>query len=226
MSEENKNKKILRFMSSWDDGFQYDLKVAALLQKFSLPAVFYIPSCCELDDKDLIQLSKSFEIGGHTVSHFQDLKKLSIDELDFELTDNRQWLQELTGQAILRFCYPRGRYNESVMERVKAAGFKQARTTLVMHTIFPEPYRQHTSIQVLQRMEYYGLTWDVMARRLAQQAADTGECFHLWGHSIELERKNEWPKLQEFFEWLIKNFMVVNAYGADADIYYMAPLTK
>lgn len=62
--------------TSWDDGHKLDLKLAGLLEKYSLKGTFYVaPKNREFSQKDLltenqiIKLSKKFEIGAHTLTH-------------------------------------------------------------------------------------------------------------------------------------------------------------
>jgi len=105
---------------SCDDGNLLDFKIAEKLESLGLNCTFYLPSNCELSTKDIQRLAQKFEIGGHTYSHFQDLKKIVNDEyLEYEIKANKDWLEELTGKKINKFCYPRGRYNERVIKFVK-----------------------------------------------------------------------------------------------------------
>ena len=60
-------KERLNFTTSWDDGYKSDVRIAELLKKYILTGTFYIPTCCHLNDEQIISLSKNFEIGGHTI---------------------------------------------------------------------------------------------------------------------------------------------------------------
>jgi len=73
----------LFFTTSWDDGHPMDNRLAELLAKYDIQGTFYIPATniegrSTLTEKDIISLSSSFEIGGHTYSHIY-LDKLSSD---------------------------------------------------------------------------------------------------------------------------------------------------
>jgi peptidoglycan/xylan/chitin deacetylase (PgdA/CDA1 family) len=190
--------KGFHLMFSFDDGYAQDIHVAQILERYGFTGTFFIPNKCELTPEEIVELSKKHNIGGHTVTHPQDLKLLNDEELDYEIGENRKWLQELTGQPIKDFCYPRGRYDDRVIEAVKRAGYETARTTLIgWHFKFPpDQYRQHTTVHTYNRKEYDGEVWQEYARRMLKKALyasknDIGY-FHLWGHSfLELER-NEW----------------------------------
>lgn len=186
------------------------MRLAGLLRQYGLPATFYIPNCCELSEDQIIELGRDFGIGGHTVSHYQDLKSLSDAMIYCEVMDNKTWLEDLVGRDIDRFCYPRGRYNDRVKDIVKICGFKSARTTIVLRTGSDDPFQTDTTIHVFQRREYGGRSWIEVAKEWAQKASEAGGIFHIWGHSKELDRFSEWERLEEFFKWLINNFEIIN----------------
>ena len=194
----------MKIVTSWDDGKQTDLWLADLLRKYQLPATFYIPSCCELTNEELRGLAKDFEIGGHTVTHPADMKMLSVEEIAFEVGDNRKELQNITGQKLESFCYPRGRYDERVIEEVKKAGFTNARTTQIgdIYGVF-DPFKTKTTVHAYNRSEYNGENWLSYAQRylcLANGIEDS--VFHLWGHSREVIVNGLEKELEELFKLL------------------------
>jgi peptidoglycan/xylan/chitin deacetylase (PgdA/CDA1 family) len=69
-----------------------------------------------------------YTVGCHTRTHL-DLCTLSRANLEKEVQGARQTLREKTGQTVLSFCYPSGRYNSQVIDAVRAAGFMGAVTT-------------------------------------------------------------------------------------------------
>jgi len=200
---------MVKILTSWDDGNKLDMKLAELLKKYELPAIFFIPNSCELDDHEIIDLSKSFTIGGHTFSHPNDMKTLSNTDALKELTENKNWLEWMIGRTINWFCYPSGRYSESTIQVVKMAGFKYARTTLVGNvTIADNPYRVATSVHAYpHRKEYNGQNWLEYAKERFDEAEDLGGqgLFHVWGHSWEVDKFNLWVELEELFKYISKN---------------------
>lgn len=192
---------------SCDDGALEDLRVADLLEKYQLPCTFYIPSSSPLMPSDIKDLAEKFEIGGHTVSHPQDLKLLSDDSLDAELAENKIWLEKIIGREVTSFCYPRGRYDERVIEAVIRAGFKQARTTMVGSTDYPlDAFRHHTTVHAFNRSEYEGEEWLSYATRKFHEASQKPDgYFHLWFHSWEIHKNNDWGRLEEIFKIINEN---------------------
>ncbi len=73
-----------------------------------------------------------FEMGGHTRSH-PVLARLDADELDREIAESTASLRRELGERALRsFAYPYGRrwdVSEEAVERVRAAGYRNATTT-------------------------------------------------------------------------------------------------
>ncbi len=201
-------KPRLNFTSSWDDGDALDAKLAQLLHKHSLPATFYLTSHCAMYERigDLLDLG--FEVGGHTMTHPMDMKLLDNDALEWEIGSNKKLL-ELQGAKVTKFCYPRGRFDDRVIEVLKKHKLKEARTTKVLIVDKPtDPYRTDTTIHVYPRAEYGGIDWMIAAQRLAKEASDRNGIFHIWGHSHEIEKLKEWDKLEKFFIWLNENYQI------------------
>jgi len=203
----------LRFDSSWDDGYVFDRELSDLLKKFNLPGTFYIPGAGGEFPLNASLVKKlvedGFEIGGHTVSHPQDMKMLSEEMMVPEILNNKKALEILSGQEIKKFCYPRGRFDERVIKVLKQLGFTSARTTKVLQTLVDDPFRTPTAIHVYQRQEYGDMDWVEAANIMVDQAIRTNGIFHIWGHSWEINRDNNWDKLEKFFEWLTDNYEIV-----------------
>lgn len=205
--------KVFNLFFSFDDGYKEDLRVAELLEKYGFTGTFFISTKTELSEKEILRLAAKHKIGGHTVTHPMDLKLVDDERLKFELEDNREWLQGLTGQPIGEFCYPRGRYDDRVIEAVKRAGFNTARTTEVevYKYNFADPFRIPTTAHIYNRFEYDGVPWQEMARRLFQKAIDAEKesgngYYHLWGHSkIEIERYNWWEDFDSLLKYIHEN---------------------
>jgi len=190
---------------SFDDGSPMDLVLCALLRKFDFPATFYIPSNSKLTVSEIQALSMYYEIGGHTASHPHDLKMLSDGDLSYELKQNKIYLEHILQRPIRKFCYPRGRYDERVIEAVKAVGYTEARTTLVGFTDLPEQkFRWHTTVHISNsRKEYGKLSWHKYAKlKWLEAIIKPDGYFHLWGHSWEIEEQGLWDELYEFLKFM------------------------
>jgi peptidoglycan/xylan/chitin deacetylase (PgdA/CDA1 family) len=215
----------LKFITtSWDDGSPADLRLAELLGKYNLQGTFYVPKQNDehdvMSERDLLKLSKHFEIGGHTLSH-KSLKKASRQEIDFEVNGSFNWLSEILNEHPVSFCLPYGHYNNKCIELIHKSGFRYIRTTELLSASDPS-LLSHTTLQVFQhsRLTYFkhllkrgrfknlGLWIQGGSSenhfRLLDYYLDyihvNGGCFHLWGHSWEIEELQLWNRLELIFK--------------------------
>lgn len=200
----------MQFQTSWDDGSKFDLHLAQLLRKYNIPAIFYIPTCCELSPDEIIAIhAMGFEIGGHTETHPQDLKQLSYKKQIEEILGNKLWLESILGNGtgifkVNSFCYPRGRYDYITTEIVKKCGFTNARTTVQGSIEHPEDlFRTKTSVHVYPKtLRFKKPDWLKEAKRLYKKAKKEDGRFEMWGHSWEIEKFQMWNELEEFFKYI------------------------
>lgn len=198
----------MKIVTSWDDGSQLDIKLSELLLRYELPGIFYISTVCELLPIDIKKLqTNGFKIGGHTNSHPQDMKLLDHDEQFEEIKTNKEWLEEIIGDRIKSFCYPRGRYNDVTIEILKELGFEEARTTTIFNTEEPEDiFRIQTSIHTFpNRPEYRGQHWLDLAKATFDLAKSKNGYFHVWGHSWEIDLYDEWDNVEKLFKYIKQN---------------------
>ncbi len=207
--------------TSWDDGHPLDFKLAELLDKYNLKGTFYIPKANEehdvINEKEVEQLSKHFEIGGHTMSHVR-LAKLSNQQLHYEINGCYSWLKNIVNINPVSFCFPGGVYNRHIMEHALKAGFKVLRTTELLSVVPLKNSMMPTTIQLYEheRSTYFKhlikrrkisslVTWlksfgEVKLGRMVEyylmQVGKKGGCLHIWGHSWEIEEHNLWEKLE------------------------------
>jgi peptidoglycan/xylan/chitin deacetylase (PgdA/CDA1 family) len=211
--------------TSWDDGYILDFKLAELLQKYNLPATFYIPQTNSerpvMSPQQIKILAKDFEIGGHTLHHVR-LRSADKEFLEEEIKGSYDWLCDLLGEAPVSFCFPGGVYNAATSKSVFQYGYKLARTTELFST------KSFTAGQVLATtLQAYPHSAFTYAKHLAKRKRATtllawlkgsetnlaklaghhlnhisknGGCFHLWGHSWEIEEHDLWKELEELFK--------------------------
>ena len=80
---------------SVDDGFPLDMRAAELLDRHGLKATFYVPASnpehAVMTKEQVREISRRFEIGGHTYHHFP-LASLPDDQARAEILDGKRWL--------------------------------------------------------------------------------------------------------------------------------------
>jgi peptidoglycan-N-acetylglucosamine deacetylase len=207
-------KKIVT--TSWDDGHKLDVQLAHLLRKYNIPATFYIsPASMEFSKGDLLSeqeiqiLSENFEIGGHTLNH-PNLAQVPLDVAVDNIKAGKDILESIVGKQLQSFAYPYGAYTEQVQKAVLDLGFMVARTTKRFsiasskdYSALPTTVHVYTHVSdVLQLPKYRTLQWRKLARYFFDQTIEKGGVFHLWGHSWEINKYNEWENLEAVFEYI------------------------
>lgn len=196
----------MKILVSCDDGNKLDLKLAELLKKYDIAGLFFIPNYCDhmsLIDIDIMDLSRDFEIGGHTKTHPEDMKTLSLEQQIEEIVYNKVWLEAIIQKTLNWFCYPSGRYNEDTIKALKIVGFQKARTTY-LGAKDDNPLRTHPDIHIYpNREEYAGFTWFNYAKLLFDKKKEDGaDTFHIFCHSWEIEKFNLWEETEELFKYI------------------------
>lgn len=210
--------------TSWDDGEERDLRLADLLRKHDVPATFYpcpvVPTGRVLEHSSIRQLSSSFEIGAHTMSH-ADLTRISPSHALSEMRESKARLEDICGSPITMFCFPCGRYNRTVTDLVAQAGFAAARTNdafrlrtpldgpLLHVTLQAYPHTRFIHVRhAAHHGNWPGLftylvrasrasDWTRVAQLLLRHALRHGGIWHLWGHSWEIDVLGLWGPLEE-----------------------------
>jgi len=162
-------------------------------------ATFYLPVICDLSDSQMRYIAENAKVGGHTLSH-QYLTETDLENAENEIKMGKERLEEIIGKEVKSFCYPRGRYNDRIKKLVRDAGFEEARTTRVLWTEVDDPYEKHTTIHVYPRSEYNGRDWFEVACEKLEHVQKNGGIFHIWGHSWEIDKFNQWDKFEAFLK--------------------------
>lgn len=140
---------------SFDDGYrpQYTFALPQL-RRHGWPGVLNLKA----EGSDLYHsnveamLKAGWELAAHTINH-SDLTTLEGEALEEEVAGSRKILQREYGVPVKNFCYPAGRFDETVIAAVEAAGFEGATTEIPGLAIKENPYE-------LARIEVLG-AWGV-----------------------------------------------------------------
>jgi peptidoglycan/xylan/chitin deacetylase (PgdA/CDA1 family) len=213
-----------RYVSiSVDDGYPEDFRAAELLQKYGLQGTFYIPARnpehAVIAPSQIRELSQRFEIGAHTYNHVP-LKALPDDRAYSEILSGKKWLEDVLGESVVSFCYPKGKFNRHTPGLVKRAGFLGARTCLFnLHTFPRNPFLWGLSthagdhsglIQVRHALlegnlegcrnfftVYKAATdWQTHFVNGLNHVAGHGGIAHLYFHSWEISETQQWSELE------------------------------
>ncbi len=217
-------------VTSWDDGYPADMKVAELLDRHGLAGTFFVPienseGRPVMEKNALRVLDKRFEVGSHTHNHVR-LNVFENKRIDEEISRGKMHLEEVLGHSVDGFCYPGGRATPYVVSSLRRYGVHYARTIENFRLdVGHSRYHVPTTLQVFpHRRDVYlrnfaskgnqrkrtgcfrrALTgrslWHVLDL-LAEDCAKQEGILHLWGHSWELEQHDLWQDLDAYFSRL------------------------
>jgi peptidoglycan/xylan/chitin deacetylase (PgdA/CDA1 family) len=122
---------VLTFDDGYDDNYKDALPI---MKKYNMVGTFFIITSkigtseymSEQELKELVSYGN--ELGSHSVSH-PGLDKLKGVALQNEVVKSKEKLEEISGQKMISFCYPAGKYNEDTIKALQDAGYKIAVTT-------------------------------------------------------------------------------------------------
>lgn len=223
--------KRLFVTTSWDDGHPQDMKVADLLRTYNLQGTFYIPIKNQennvMDSKCISEIARSFEVGGHTLSH-KYLTTLKLPEIEHEIFSGKSTLEEIIGKELLMFAFPGGKYTNQIINIVKEAGFIGARNISMLNFSTPSSPFEMDTTYILGKITNYTLLKHIIKRRnfpalpiyiklykynhslveytcrlfdLFLSKKETS-IFHIWGHSWELDKFNIWNEMESIFKYI------------------------
>ena len=229
----SKQEKLKTMTFSFDDGVTQDIRLIELLNKYGLKATFNLNS--ELLAKNNILSRTTLRISHYKI-HPQDVKSVYADhevavhtlthpnlticddkEIIRQVEVDRQTLSQLVGYEVVGMAYPCGgaNNNDHVADIIKNnTGVKYSRTVAENYSFEPQDnlYRFNPTIHYLEFEKMMQL-----GREFIDLKPSTPKIFYIWGHSYEMDyRQDYWLKLEEFFK-LISNKDDIY-YGTNKDV--------
>ena len=111
---------------TFDDGWQENIDtVVPRLESYGFKSTqFFATKYVEgIDDTGVRRIySAGHEIGSHSVNH-PDLRKVTDEGVDFELTHSKKYLEGVIGTTIETFATPFGAYDAHVIEKIREHGY-------------------------------------------------------------------------------------------------------
>ncbi|HEX3736446.1 MAG TPA: polysaccharide deacetylase family protein [Solirubrobacterales bacterium] len=104
-------------------------------------------------------IAAGWELAAHTIHHL-DLTELGPEELKEEVEGSRKILSSEYGVPVDNFCYPAGRFDETVVEAVEAAGYTGATTEISGFAEKDKPY-ELARLEILRESHVSGLAEDL-----------------------------------------------------------------
>ena len=218
------------FITSWDDGHPFDLRLADMLIRWGIKGTFFIPiknseGLNVMTVQQIREIDKIHEIGSHTLNHTY-LNNVNKANCISEVVEGKNRLENIVGHEINGFCYPGGAWNSHIRNVVIEAGFKYARTIENFHTKkFSDPFALPTTCQFYPHkkiiLNWNFLKWGSYSLRYENSKILTkskdwleniiniikiniegDDVIHIWGHSWEVDKLNLWNELEFLFKEL------------------------
>jgi peptidoglycan/xylan/chitin deacetylase (PgdA/CDA1 family) len=156
------------------------------------------------------------------------LPELSSKEIAQEVGICKNRLEDILGERVRMFCYPKGRFNAAVVGHVKEAGYQGARTTRMLSQALDfDPFQMPTSLlaypnkrkmyakNLIKGRNIRGLfdyvtqfvrldSWVSMGKILFDRVLKEGGVWHLFGHSWQIEEMGLWDGLKEILDYVCR----------------------
>ena len=224
-----KNQHFMRFPDfkrkaltlSYDDGVVYDRRLIEIMDRYGLKGTFNINSGLfaeqeggrRLTEKEAVELygNSPHEIAVHGYEHF------SLSTVDGALATNdvledRKNLERIFGRVVRGMAYANGRYDDNVVEILKACGIKYARTTVATGNFnIPTDWLRlpatchHNDPRLMELAKRF-----VEEKEYSYYWSNYCKLFYLWGHSFEFNDQDNWHIIEEFAKYV----------GGKEDIWY------
>lgn len=217
----------MKIAFSWDDGALEDIKLFELHRKYQIPGMFFVPTRNSEGRKvltpDLIRKNADelISFGGHTQNHVY-LTKIPVEKVECEVADNKKYLEDILQREIKDFCFPGGKYDESILGIVRKH-FRTVRTADTMCFEKPEnsllrpafhfyprgvksllgnglrnrSYAEMRCVIRDCRRDYFDIIRSVIERESGKD-----KCVMIWGHSWEIDAIGMWDILEELFQFV------------------------
>ena len=138
-----------------------------LFKESEMKGVFYVypkkfGSWNSLTEEEIKEMAANgMEFGSHSMSHL-NMHKMGEKQLKYEVGESKRILEDITGNLVESFCYPAGRFSESLIEELIAAGYTNAVTTKY------GMYREEDSVYKIKRIRInYSDSLNVFINRIA-----------------------------------------------------------
>lgn len=204
-------RKALTF--SFDDGTLEDRRLVDIFNKNGLKGTFNLNSAVfgnkmkhrevyRLKEDEIAEVYKGHEIACHGDNH-TTLSFLGDQSTATSVIRDREALERICGYPVRGMAYPSTDHRPFQKEILRACGIEYCRnTTSTMRFSYPsDPFDWEPTCHYTEAMP--------LAERFVCEPRP-GKLFYIWGHSFEIEERNDWDCVEKLCSLL----------GGRSDVWY------
>lgn len=181
---------------SFDDGKLADIRLAELFKKYGIKATFHYNSAnigkeSYVTADDVRKIGEYHEVSCHGQTH-AFLDKIPASFAVKEILEDKQTLEDITGELVRGLSYPYGTYTNEVLTLLPMLGIEYSRTINNTNSCYlPDNFLEwnptcHQSHDI-----------DKMWNKLMKFNKHI-RLLYIWGHSYEFDRDNTWERMENF----------------------------
>lgn len=181
---------------SFDDGKLADIRLAELFKKYGIKATFHYNSAnigkeSYVTADDVRKIGEYHEVSCHGQTH-AFLDKIPASFAAKEILEDKQALEDITGELVRGLSYPYGTYTNEVLTLLPMLGIEYSRTINNTNSCYlPDNFLEwnptcHQSHDI-----------DKMWNKLMKFNKHI-RLLYIWGHSYEFDRDNTWERMENF----------------------------
>ena len=204
---------------SYDDGTVYDKKLIEIMKNYGIAGTFNVGTLADESGNRKLSYSEAREIylqdGIEVAVH--GARHLTWTEVEpalamRDIMANREALEKNFGKIVNGCAYPNGAYNDTVVDILRNAGIKYARTVISTEDFkIPTDWLRmpatchHNNPRLFELVDKF-----LSIEHLQYFWRNKPRLFYLWGHSYEFDRDDNWSLIEEFCRKI----------GGKSDIWY------
>ena len=183
---------------SYDDGFDTDIRLIELFNKYGVKGTFHLNSkrFVNYSQEQLFELKKRYEgheISAHTFNHYFPTR-MSKTVLVNEVMEDRKFLEKIAGYPVCGMSYPFGDYNDEVIKTIRECGILYSRTVENTRRFkMPENFLEwHPTIHHNGIQNAVNDFFEKMSMMFNSEPL-----LYIWGHSFEFKTDEQWQMMED-----------------------------
>lgn len=225
---------------SYDDGVTQDRKLVEILNKYGIKCTFNLNSGAfgltgtangpfvketthnKIEASEVSELYKGHEVAVHSLTH-PHLEYLTCENIAYEIRTDKEKLEKLVGYPITGMAYPFGTYSSTLIEELKKAGIKYARTVVQTNEfIIPKDFLEWHPTCHFGEKNMQSLVDRFLDAKKDSDYRGYLKVFYVWGHAYELDGCETWDLMEDFCKQLSNKEDVWYATNGEIVEYYEA----